>query len=130
MTMARSILFLSLLLARCDAARDAGAEANASASNTAAAAVPRVEPADTVLLAQAVDRGAELPRLRGMLVSQGGRVVLERYWRGAGADRATNVKSASKSVLAVLVGIAIAEGHIRGVDQPISDFFPEYFSRP
>ena len=128
--MVRSILLFSLLLAGCDAARDTGAEADAPASSTATAAAARVDPADTVLLAQAVDRGAELPRLRGMLVSQGGDIVLERYWRGAGADRASNVKSASKSVLSVLVGIAIAEGHIRGVDQPISDFFPEYFGRP
>jgi CubicO group peptidase (beta-lactamase class C family) len=29
----------------------------------------------------------------------------------------------------VLVGIAIQEGHIRGLDQPISDFFPAYFAR-
>jgi len=128
--MLRSILLLALLLAGCDAARDTGAEADAGPRSTeTAAAAPRADPADTALLARALDRGAELPRLRGMLVSQRGEVVLERYWRGAGADRATNVKSASKSVLSVLVGIAIAEGHIRGLDQPISDFFPDYFAR-
>jgi CubicO group peptidase (beta-lactamase class C family) len=65
-----------------------------------------------------------------MIVSQRGEIVLERYRAGAGADRVTNVKSASKSVLSALVGIAIAEGHIRGIDQPISDFFPAYFARP
>jgi CubicO group peptidase (beta-lactamase class C family) len=129
--MARSILLLlPLLLAGCDTARDTGAEADAaSAPAEATAAARRANPADTVLLAQAVDRGAELPRLRGMLVSQRGQVVLERYWRGAAGDRTTNIKSASKSVLSVLVGIAIQEGHIRGVDQPISDFFPDYFAR-
>lgn len=129
----RSIALFCLLLAGCDAARDTGAEADArppaSAAPARTAAAPRANPADTVLLAQALDRAAQLPRLRGILVSQGGEVVLERWYRGAGLDRATNVKSASKSVLSVLVGIAIAEGHIRGVDQPISDFFPDYFAR-
>ncbi|HEX5869830.1 MAG TPA: serine hydrolase [Longimicrobium sp.] len=130
--MVRSTALLFLLLAACDAPRDTGAEADApapSSSTTTTAAAPRAVPGDTVLLAQALDRAAELPRLRGILVSQRGRIVMERYTAGAGADRATNVKSASKSVLSVLVGIAIQEGHIRGVDQPISDFFPDYFAR-
>ena len=130
--MVRSIaLPLGLLLAGCDAARDPGAEADAAQpqSTTTTAAAPRATPADTVLLAQALDRAAELPRLRGILVSQRGEIVMERYNGGAGADRAANVKSASKSVLSVLVGIAIQEGHIRGLDQPISDFFPTYFAQ-
>lgn len=129
--MVRSTVLLLLLLAGCDAARDTGAEADAAAPPAAAttAAAPRVSAADTVLLAQALQRAAELPRLRGILVSQRGEIVMERYTGGAGADRATNVKSASKSVLSVLVGIAIQEGHIRGIDQPISDFFPAYFAR-
>jgi CubicO group peptidase (beta-lactamase class C family) len=128
--MVRSTALLLLLLAGCDAARDTGAEADAAPPRTAdVVSAPSVRPADTVLLARALDRAAELPRLRGILVSQRGEIVLERYTDGAGADRATNVKSASKSVLAVLVGIAIQEGHIRGVDQPISDFFPDYFAR-
>lgn len=129
--MVRSTAVFLLLLAACDAARDPGAEADAPAPPVVtAAAAPRVSPADTVLLAQALERAAELPRLRGILVSQRGQIVMERYSDGAGADRAANVKSASKSILSVLVGIAIQEGHIRGVDQPISDFFPGYFAQP
>ncbi|HEU0299430.1 MAG TPA: serine hydrolase [Longimicrobium sp.] len=124
----RSITLFCLLIAGCDAARDPGAEAGAGTPSAAAA--PRARPADTVLLAQALDRAAELPRLRGILVSQRGEIVLQRYTGGAGPDRAANVKSASKSLLSVLVGIAIQEGHIRGLDQPISDFFPTYFARP
>ncbi|HEX6367724.1 MAG TPA: serine hydrolase [Longimicrobium sp.] len=124
-------LLLLLLLAGCDAPRDTGAEADAPAppSTATTAALPRAVPGDTVLLAQALERAAELPRLRGILVSQRGQMVMERYIGDAGADRAANVKSASKSVLSVLVGIAIREGHIRGLDQPISDFFPDYFAR-
>jgi CubicO group peptidase (beta-lactamase class C family) len=127
--MVRSTALLLLLLAGCDVARDTGAEADAPAAVSTTAAAPRAQPADTVLLAQALDRAAELPRLRGILVSQRGEIVMERYTASAAADRATNVKSVSKSVLSVLVGMAIQEGHIRGLDQPISDFFPAYFAR-
>ncbi|HYW05765.1 MAG TPA: serine hydrolase [Longimicrobium sp.] len=82
---------------------------------------------DTLLLAEAERRAALLPRLTGMLVARDGHIISEHYWRGAGADRVTNVKSASKSVLSALLGIAIAEGKVRGVDQPVSEILPEYF---
>jgi len=131
---------LAMLLAACqspppqgDAEADGGASSTSSPVATAEAATRaearRADPADTVLLSQALQRAAELPRLRGMLVWQDGDVVLERFVGSAGADRPTNIKSASKSVLSALVGVAIAEGHIRGIDQPISDFFPAYFAR-
>jgi len=129
--MVRLLVLLCVLLAGCDAARDPGAEADTrtGAAVETPSAAPRAEPGDTILLAEALDRAAELANLRGILVSHRGEIVLERYTDGAGADRATNVKSVSKSLLSVLVGIAIQEGHIRGVDQPVSEFFPAYFAR-
>jgi len=102
-----------------------GAEAPARDTTPPPAALAPL--ADTLLLAEAERRAAMLPRLTGMLVAQDGHVVSERYWRGAAADRATNIKSASKSVLSALLGIAIAEGKLRGVDQPVAEILPEYF---
>lgn len=40
----------------------------------------------------------------------------------------TNIKSASKSVLSLLVGIAVDKGDIESVNQPISIYFENYFS--
>lgn len=40
--------------------------------------------------------------------------MLERYYNGARADRPANVKSASKSVIATLVGIALERGADQG----------------
>ncbi len=57
-------------------------------------------------------------------MARDGRLVRERYWRGARRDRATNIKSASKSIVSALVGIAIAEGTLDSVRQPIAPFFP------
>jgi hypothetical protein len=50
---------------------------------------------------------AALPRLQSLIVSIRGETVVEYYAKGAAAGRATNVKSASKSVISTLVGIAI-----------------------
>ena len=66
-----------------------------------------------------------LPRLRSLLVSTGGVLVEEHYFNGATRERRANLKSASKTVIAILVGIAIDRGHLSGVEQPLADFFPE-----
>jgi CubicO group peptidase (beta-lactamase class C family) len=68
------------------------------------------------------ERSAGIPRLRSLLVSRDGRLVLERYYNGARGDRLANIKSASKSVIATLVGIAIARG-LLAADQPIVKYF-------
>ena len=81
-------------------------------------------------LETAAQAAADLPRLRSLLVSHQGSLILERYFNGARASQLANIKSASKSVIAALVGIAIAKGHIKGADQPIADYFPELATDP
>jgi CubicO group peptidase (beta-lactamase class C family) len=72
----------------------------------------------------AAERAASMPRLHSLLVSWRGELLLERYFNGARATRPANIKSASKSVISALVGIAIDRGFIEGVQQPIADYFP------
>jgi CubicO group peptidase (beta-lactamase class C family) len=72
----------------------------------------------------------KLPRLRSLLVSHKGQLVLERYFNGARATQPANIKSASKSVISALVGIAVARGSIKGVDQKIGQYFPELATDP
>jgi CubicO group peptidase (beta-lactamase class C family) len=67
----------------------------------------------------------DLPRLHSLLVSRRGELVLERYFNGARATRPANIKSASKSIISALVGIAIDRRVIPGVDAPIVTWFPE-----
>jgi CubicO group peptidase (beta-lactamase class C family) len=78
----------------------------------------------------AIKAAAALPRLHSLLVSQRGTLVVERYFNGAAAARLANIKSASKSVISALVGIAIARNHIEGVDQSITRYFPEVAKDP
>ncbi len=61
------------------------------------------------------------------VVQQNGELLIEEYRKGMHAGRPDNIKSASKSILSLLVGIAIEQGHLHGVDQKIGGFFPDYF---
>jgi CubicO group peptidase (beta-lactamase class C family) len=66
----------------------------------------------------------EMPRLHSLLVNWRGTLLLEYYFNGARASRPANVKSVSKSIISALVGIAIDRGLIRGVREPIAEYFP------
>jgi CubicO group peptidase (beta-lactamase class C family) len=53
------------------------------------------------------------------LVSIDGQLVEERYFQGARPSDWANLKSASKSVLSTLVGIALDQGHLKSVRDPL-----------
>ena len=81
-------------------------------------------------LEPALARVAELPRMRSILVSVDGELLAEQYYHGATPRRAANLKSASKSIISVLVGIALDQGHLDTIDTTIDQFFPEYLDDP
>jgi len=74
--------------------------------------------------------------IHSFLLVRNGALVLEEYFPGPGLfgepyqnyDRDTlhRLYSVTKSVNATLVGMAISEGRIRSVDDPVVGFFPEY----
>lgn len=59
------------------------------------------------------------------LVVKGDLIVYEKYF--GGFDRATPSLSFSiaKSILSILTGCAIADGYLKSIDQPVTDFVPE-----
>ena len=67
-----------------------------------------------------LDQAGALSQLRAVAIWQGGREVAARGYRGFDPDRATNIKSASKSVISALAGIAIARGLFSGADQKVA----------
>lgn len=73
--------------------------------------------------------------VHGVLIVKNGKLVVEEYFHGQDSagqyqtftrDTPNEMKSATKSVNSILVGIAIDHHLIRGVDEKVSDFFPEY----
>lgn len=61
-----------------------------------------------------------------ILVSRAGAVVAERYAPGWGPDRPREVASVAKSIVAVLIAMAVEDGAFTGLDQPAADFIPEW----
>src|SRR5688500_15464930 len=52
--------------------------------------------------------------LRSFLVIRHGKLVSETYWNGADADTFQDLRSATKSITSLLVGVAVADGAISG----------------
>lgn len=69
--------------------------------------------------AAAVLADVDLPQLRAIAVWQDGREVAARGY-AFDPDRPTNIKSASKSVISALAGIAIKRGLFSGADQRVA----------
>lgn len=75
------------------------------------------------------------PNIHSVLLVRNGKLVVEEYFAGMGADSLYHayhrdtlhtLQSVTKSVTSILIGIALDQHLIRGVDEKISTFFPEY----
>jgi CubicO group peptidase (beta-lactamase class C family) len=64
--------------------------------------------------------------MTSLLVVRRGRLVVERYFRGAGPYDPQPVQSVTKSITSLLAGIAVDQGRFPGLDAPIAGLFPEY----
>ena len=65
-----------------------------------------------------------------LIISHKGVIQLEKYWKGEGADQVVYSFSMHKSIVALLLGIAIAEGHIGDIDDSIAVYLPEWRGDP
>ena len=59
------------------------------------------------------------------IVIRRGAVVCERYFNGYARDTVTTSFSMAKSVVSAWLGIAIGEGRIASVDEPVTRYLPE-----
>lgn len=71
----------------------------------------------------------ESNQTQAFLVIHDGRLVYEAYFNDTGRDSIVTSFSVAKSVASALVGIAIEEGHIDSVDDPITRYLPELAAR-
>lgn len=63
------------------------------------------------------------------LVLQDGRLRYEHYGEGSGPQELRPSFSVVKSVVSTLVGLALEEGHVRSLDDPVTDYVPELLER-
>ena len=64
------------------------------------------------------------------LVIKDNHIVFEEYFSGYDDRSKTNSFSMAKTIVTMLLGIAINEGYVRDLDQPIVDFIPEFEGDP
>lgn len=111
--LARACLFVCLLATACDGQTASSA---AVAEQPAARATRGLDP---TTMRDTVATASRLPRIRSLLVLRDGETLAAHVFNGGPPlDQPVNIKSASKSVMSALVGIAIGRDAI-AVDQPI-----------
>ncbi|MBW1842282.1 MAG: serine hydrolase, partial [Deltaproteobacteria bacterium] len=87
-------------------------------------ASPSSQGLDPVLLKKTVSRIGQMKGVYSLIVVRDGYILVEKYFREGRQNKPHNLKSASKSVLSVLIGIAIEDGYI-SLDQPITELLPK-----
>ncbi len=93
----------------------------------------RVAPSDAGLdpvrlqgLVNEIRDGARFPNLHSLLVVRHGALVVEEYFAGYGPNDLHTLQSVTKSVTSSLVGIALEQGHLLGLDERVVEFFPQW----
>ena len=61
-----------------------------------------------------------------IVANRNGETLYSDCWNGYRPDDALHVMSATKSVVSLLIGVAIDQGRIESVQQRVLDFFPDY----
>jgi len=73
-------------------------------------------------LASAYQTAREIPGALSLLVQRHGVLVAEEYFHGFAPDSLHDVRSVTKSVVSILIGIAVEEGFIPSVDDPVGPY--------
>jgi CubicO group peptidase (beta-lactamase class C family) len=108
----------------------ASTSAASGAGTTAAKADGTVSPVDPAALEQGLSRmlsgGERYERLiKSVVIQVGGEVVASHYAADSGPTVTHNGRSVTKSVMSMLIGIAIADGAIPGIDATLAELLPD-----
>lgn len=69
---------------------------------------------------------ADHSSIAGMVVLKNGKAVYENYFGGCTEESRIHVFSVTKSVVSLLIGIALDKGCLDSIDQRVLEFYPEY----
>ena len=67
----------------------------------------------------------EQERIKAVVISLDKKTIFAKAFRGPSIDRAVNIKSVSKTVVATLLGIALERSVVRSLDQTLGELTPE-----
>lgn len=71
----------------------------------------------------------EYNNITGIIVEKDSNRLMESYYIGSTKDSVTHIASVTKSIMSILIGIAIDKTFIRSVDQKVLEFFPSYIPK-
>lgn len=98
----------------------------AKARAVPAAATPSpLQPGAPLALPVDIDAYMAQQRSAALVILQGGKLRLERYGLGFGPEGRWTSFSVAKSLTSTLLGAAVRDGHIRSLDDKVSDYIPE-----
>ena len=75
------------------------------------------------------DSALEAAGTQAFIVIQNDTILYKRYFNGARRESIVTSFSMAKSFTSALVGIALAEGYIKSVDDPVTKYLPELAAR-
>jgi CubicO group peptidase (beta-lactamase class C family) len=83
---------------------------------------------DSSALVQMVDKivDGSLPNVHSVLIIKDEKLVFEEYFYEYNQEALQQIRSATKSFISALVGIAIDKGLIKSKNETVVSFFPEY----
>ncbi len=98
-----------------------------------------LDPAALIALTKAIEAGVTFPNIHALAISHHGALVFERYWPGEvelltgealgivnhGPESLHDIRSVSKSVTSLLLGIALAGTNQGVLNRPIASFLPD-----
>jgi len=64
--------------------------------------------------------------IAGIVILKDGKIIYENCFNECIATTSIHVYSVTKSIVSILIGIAIDKGYIKSVNQKVLDFFPDY----
>lgn len=77
--------------------------------------------------AEMIETFERIGTVNSLVIGRHGSVIMEHYLDGMSREKAVNTKSASKSILSLLVGIAIDRGYLNGTGQTLQEMLPDRF---
>ncbi len=68
----------------------------------------------------------EYSNIAGIAIRKDDHLIYEKYFDGYTEDNALHIASVTKSIISILIGMAIDKGYMKNIEQHVLDFFPNY----
>jgi len=67
--------------------------------------------------------------VESLIVYSQGEIIFEKYYNGFNKDSLHQIQSQTKSIVALLMGIAIDKRYVKSENELVSHYFPDYFNK-